>query len=572
MSLYPPSPRYSGPALHGGEAFDVLSNRFQRWVSFVDAVRVTGMMRVTASEISAFSHAPRGSINLSLFWKHWCHFVSLRRKNAPIARWLVHQTCVVVAFKAWKQFCTGRPVVHDLNVVTCWKHWKWQWQVNMKGKLAKAAALHETHKKRKWLRTKWEDETSNRAHRKEYELDKRQERLDRFYGLDSSDARFSSSARAARIPEKRVTNNAYDDDDSNHSSAVAEMHRANLNRGVGDITFSRYDNRYNPMSLKLHSRSSRAFSGWRRFTRTEKKERQAQAKRDLLLAESSMDDHINVWDEDAEMLSMFANDEENDQGNCSFDGSVSAAAIAQAAARRGARRDLKRRERKKMEALMEKRSFVDHDLVALREEEERREAELLRLRHSSAVMIQKHWRGFLARSRVLLLKGRKDAYALERVRGLRTLLDRGQETFRKDAVAHENAMTKWAESERRLGALRFANEQAMHRVAVARERLVGDVIPSSQSGRIKVKQNAQIIQKTQTDWNNVWAPLREWNDPARKPFPCFPGELEGDRGKVKKQSRSDRARENKKTIPSPLDDLVFGRHLPYDETAYKSGA
>jgi hypothetical protein len=246
-------------------------------------------------------------------------------------------------------------------------------------------------------------------------------------------------------------------------------------------------------------------------------------RRDDLYKKSSLDDasQNDPLDEDAALLSLFAEGGEASSG-------ISAMAVASAAARRAARRDLRLREKRKLDAIAARRPLPPDKE---KEEEALRERELRRRRDEAAVVIQACFRGFLARNRALTLRGRRDAYALERVRGLRALLDRGQATFAKDQTSHKAAMELWAESETRLAALRFRNEEAMTRVKLARSKLT-NVESDAKTGRARVTTKAENISKTHREWDALWAPLREWNDPTRIPFPSFRGRKRKARKKI----------------------------------------
>ena len=199
MSLYPPSPRHPGQTLHAGDVLDVLATRFGRWVSFVHACRVGETMRHTEISISAFRRGiPVGntsSLGLPLVWKHWVHFVGLRKRGACTTRWLVHHVNAVVAFKAWRVMVNGRLVIHDQCVVTAFKHWHFLWRNRGARNRAKADAFRETIVRRNRLRSQWEDEQRNNAHRKKYDSQKRRDRLDALYGLDPV-------VRVARFPNQ----------------------------------------------------------------------------------------------------------------------------------------------------------------------------------------------------------------------------------------------------------------------------------------------------------------------------------------------------------------------------------
>ena len=564
MSLYPPSPRYRPPRLRGGEALDALSSRFARWCDVVEASKVTAALGSAALELRTIRDAgflgppARGGARprahrwdvASACWKHWRHFVSLSKARAPLTSSLVERECAVVAFKHWRFGTFGRPVAHDACVVVAWKHWRWMFVSVAKERDAKAERFREALSKRRFLKIKWEDETANRANRRAYDLETRRKRLDALYGLDP-ESKYGSAARAKPTPTPSGAN-------------VATTLDANANRGFLKKVNDRLRTEPPCMTLKHHSRSSRAFSGWRRFVRRTKAEAAEARRRDASYDASSLDDAFSAgaWDPDAALLSRFAEGGEAAAG-------TSAMAVASAAARRAARRTWRLRERRRLEETAARRPTPAD---AEKEEAEAREREEARRRRVAATTIQASFRGFSARNRALSLRGRRDAYALERVRGLRALLDRGQARFAADAAAHAAAMASWSESESRLASLRFRNEEAMTRVALARSKLA-ESEAEAKAGRAHVAREAENRLKTHGEWNALWAPLREWNDPTRVSFPSFPGT-----GKKKKKTDArrpfgDRSRRKDGATPvvaeSPLDDVAFGRHAPPDETAYK---
>ena len=587
MSLYPSPPRYRGPRLRGGEALDALSSRFARWCDLVEASKATAALGSAALELRAIRDAgfpeslgspagarpgARGWHVASACWKHWRHFVLLSKKRAPLTSSLVERECAVVAFKHWRFAARGRPVAHDACVVVAWKHWRFLC-VESGVKWKKAEALRETFERRRFLKIKWEDETANRANRRVYDLETRRKRLDELYGLDP-ESKYGSAARAAAMP--RWEKEKKKDD----APTLAETRETCADRGFLEKRFrvrarseaypgfffpldeGSHDGAQLPMTPRGHSRSSRAFGGWRRFVRRQKAEAIEKKRRDDLYAKSALDDAAvnDFWDEDAALLSRFAEGGEASAG-------ISAMAVASAAARRAARRDLRLRERRKLDAIAARRPLPPD---SEKEEEEARERDARRRRDEAAVVIQACFRGFLARNRALTLRGRRDAYALERVRGLRALLDRGQATFLQDATSHKAAMALWAESESRLAALRFRNEEAMTRVALARSKLV-HVEAEAKTGRARVIKEAETRLKTHREWDALWAPLREWNDPTRIPFPSFPGtKTKNAKKKIdeKKKRRMKNGGVSGLAANSPLDDVAFGRHAPPDETAY----
>lgn len=550
MSLYPSSLRYRPPRLRGGEALDALSSRFTRWCDVVEASKVTAALGSAALELRTIRDAgflgppARGGARprahrwdvASACWKHWRHFVSLSKARAPLTSSLVERECAVVAFKHWRFGTFGRPVAHDACVVVAWKHWRWMFVSVAKERDAKAERFREALSKRRFLKIKWEDETANRANRRAYDLEARRKRLDRLYGLDP-ESKYGSAARASAVPRRRG--------DAGAGAIVAATREANANRGFlngktqlstrDGVSFSEFsdddDDRIrfgrresfasfgDAMTPKAHSRSSRAFSGWRRFVSRSKADLAERARREDAYARSALDDDLkkNDWDEDTALLSRFA------EGTEAGTEAVSAMAVASAAARRAARRELRLREKRKLEGLGGARRFFSPSADSRKEEEEAfREREEARVRTVAATTIQACFRGFSARTRASSLRGRRDAYALERVRGLRALLDRGQATFAADADAHAAAAREWSESERRLASLRFRNEEAMTRVALARSKLA-NAETEARTGRARVAGKAETRRVARAEWNALWAPLREWNDPTRAPFPSFPG-------------------------------------------------
>jgi hypothetical protein len=586
MSLYPSPPRYRGPRLRGGEALDALSSRFARWCDLVEASKATAALGSAALELRAIRDAgfpeslgspararpgARGWHVASACWKHWRHFVLLSKKRAPLTSSLVERECAVVAFKHWRFAARGRPVAHDACVVVAWKHWRFLC-VEMAAKHKKAEALRLTFERRRFVKIKWEDETVNRANRRAYDLETRRKKLDELYGLDP-ESKYGSAARAAPMPRR-------DKKETHDAPTLAETREKCFDRGFLPKRFrvrvrseaygfsfpldeeegSRNDGTHVPMTPLSHSRSSRAFGSWRRFVRRTKAEAIEKKRRDDLYKKSSLDDasQNDPLDEDAALLSLFAEGGEASSG-------ISAMAVASAAARRAARRDLRLREKRKLDAIAARRPLPPDKE---KEEEAFRERELQRRRDEAAVLIQACFRGFLARNRALTLRGRRDAYALERVRGLRALLDRGQATFSKDQTSHKAAMELWAESETRLAALRFRNEEAMTRVKLARSRLT-NVQAEAKTGRARVTMSAKNRLKTHREWDKLWAPLREWNDPTRIPFPSFPGTKTKNAKKNFSRRMNNHEGVSGLAASSPLDDVAFGRHAPPDETAYK---
>ena len=118
MSLLPPSPRYAGPRPRGWAARDALEPAWRQWCALVDSRKVSFAMRATeraVSELVSAAVAPPGPrIALALAWKHWRHFLAMRRAAPYLAGTLVERECAVVAFKAWRRATRGRPVAYEI--------------------------------------------------------------------------------------------------------------------------------------------------------------------------------------------------------------------------------------------------------------------------------------------------------------------------------------------------------------------------------------------------------------------------------------------------------------------------
>ena len=137
----------------------------------------------------------------------------------------------------------------------------------------------------------------------------------------------------------------------------------------------------------------------------------------------------------------------------------------------------------------------------------------------AAVRIQARARAFLAVKRYA--ERRRDPFF--RVRGLRALIARGLEVFERDGERIAEAKRGWIESERRLAAMRFRNEDAVERIrtGVSELRRLDD---TSERLRRDVAAAAERVRATLADRERFWAPIREASakDPYRKPFPSFP--------------------------------------------------
>ena len=286
----------------------------------------------------------------------------------------------------------------------------------------------------------------------------------------SKDSRGGSIARAGRVYTKRYYRETDRDTFpverdgifSVESESLAAVRTRNSERGIAvvvsrlqsgvsfDVDADRFVDHplggYLPsagMSLKTHSRLARAFSLWRRVTwrRREMHRRDADAKvvypqtvpPSLEKGRFASRTEVETLCEEtllllkvAERESAFSHKEMESAGDARLfqhrGGSIGAAAVAAAAARRGARLDLAGRGKRRLELLCEKKQFVDVAVASpinRREITERHAMELERKRHDAAVCVQKHVRGLFSRNDASKLKGKRDAYARERVAGLR---------------------------------------------------------------------------------------------------------------------------------------------------------
>ena len=505
MSLYPPSPRYRPPRLRGGEALDALSSRFARWCDVVEASKVTAALGSAALELrtirdAGFLGSPaRGGAHpgaqrwdvASACWKHWRHFVSLSKARAPLTSSLVERECAVVAFKHWRFGTFGRPVAHDACVVVAWKHWRFQFVRVAKERDAKAERFREALSKRRFLKIKWEDETANRANRRAYDLEERRRRLDRLYGLDP-ESKYGSAARASAVPRRIGDVGA---------GAVAATREANANRGfLNGITKTSFGDAMTPKAHRVRRARFPDGAGSPRVLKPRSRSARGGARRAGALATRTID-------EDATLLSRFAEGTDSGLGCLRDGGGVGGGA-------RAARRELSPREAEAGGAAA-RRFFSPAD--SREEEEEAREREEAReiCRRDDHPGVFSRVLGATRAS----LRGRRDACA-GACAVARSARPRAGDVRR--TLTHAAAVCRVVRERRRLASLRFRNEEAMTRVALARSKLA-NAETEARTGRARVAGEAESRRVASGEWNALWAPLREWNDPTRVPFPSFPG-------------------------------------------------
>ena len=515
MSLLPPSPRYAGPRPRGWAARDALEPAWRQWCALVDSRKVSFAMRATeraVSELVSAAVAPHGPrIALALAWKHWRHFLAMRRAAPYLAGTLVERECAVVAFKAWRRATRGRPVAHEDSVVVCWKAWRFAAETMRRQRHAKADALARELRARRDAALRRHNDAHVRAVRRENLARERRRRRDEDWGFDP-------------VPSPR----ARDSDRAGDGHPALRRARRHLMRRARRVPGTKYDP---DVVYADHSDESDAFDddadglprvldfdafshvvvAWRRWRRRARVARERRARR-------NQGDEAASGDEASEISA--------------------AAAIARAADRKvNARTRTTRATRSTGTHAGSRRtpSTLSSDplLAALanaararemppptppespprpatpREEMERR----------AAVRIQARARAFLAVKRYA--ERRRDPFF--RVRGLRALIARGLEVFERDGERIAEAKRGWIESERRLAAMRFRNEDAVERIrtGVSELRRLDD---TSERLRRDVAAAAERVRATVADRERFWAPIREASakDPYRKPFPSFP--------------------------------------------------
>ena len=513
MSLLPPSPRYAGARPRGWAARDALEPAWRHWCALVDSRKVSFAMRATeraVSELGSAAVAPPGPrIALALAWMHWRHFLAMRRAAPNLVGTLVESECAVVAFKAWRRATRGRPVAHEDSVVVCWKAWRFAAETMRRERHAKADALARELRARRDAALRRHNDAHVRAVRRENLARERRRRRDEDWGFDP-------------VPSPRDRRRAGDSDRGGDGHPALTRARRHLTRRARRVPGTPYDP---DVVYADHSDESDAFDddadglprvldfdafshvvvAWRRWRRRARVARERRARR-------NQGDETASEDEASELSA--------------------AAAIARAADRKA-----KTRTTATGTGAGSKRgpstSSSDPLLVAVanaarkremppptppespprpatpREETERR----------AAIRIQARARAFLAVKRYAEL--RRDPFF--RVRGLRALIARGLEVFERDGERIAEAKRGWIESERRLAAMRFRNEDAIGRVRTGVSEL-RKLDETSERLRANVAAAAERVRADVADRERFWAPIREASakDPYRKPFPSYP--------------------------------------------------
>jgi hypothetical protein len=124
--------------------------------------------------------------SLSEVWKHWKHFVLLRRHRPNIAGGLIDEEVVVVCWKHWRRAAAGRPLIHDIEAVVCWKHWKLFHAMGAERR-GKAEAMGLRLKAGRQAEARRRDEEAMRAERKKNLAEQRKQRRDEDWGFSIDD-------------------------------------------------------------------------------------------------------------------------------------------------------------------------------------------------------------------------------------------------------------------------------------------------------------------------------------------------------------------------------------------------
>lgn len=108
-------------------------------------------------------------------WKHWRHFVVLRRTRPHITGGLIDEEAAVVCWKHWRHFVAGRPLVHDQEVVVCWKHWRY-FHAQGAARRARAEDMGRKLRSMREAELRRQDEEAMRAVRKQNLAEQRRRR------------------------------------------------------------------------------------------------------------------------------------------------------------------------------------------------------------------------------------------------------------------------------------------------------------------------------------------------------------------------------------------------------------
>ena len=430
--------------------------------------------------------------SVALAWKHWRHFVHIRRHALHLVSALVEHECAVVAWKAWKVLALGRPVARDPEVVVAWKHWKFWALAEVAARHARADALAKRLRAARNAELKRMDDEKVRELRRANAAAERRSRADKEWGFSEADEYAVRKKERARQEARR--------------QKEAQLRRRNLFGPDGDPIEEEeeeVDEDAKPMTALDFATFSHTIVCWRRWRRFIKGVRSGE----------------------------FINDDAADEARAEAEAQARLEEVRLAAMRRVG---VDAPEIRNLHDLAMRRQPGDSDDDSQRadsedededesdkgptEEEERAALEAIRTakREAAALMIQKIAKGFIQRRRYQKMK--KDPFY--RVRGLKALIARGEKVFERDAESVARAKEQWFKSERRLAGMRMANEDAMSGLKVAKDRLG---VLNEARGRIGVAERAEEIERKRDDWTKIWDDSQPgFSAAGYNPFPSFP--------------------------------------------------
>ena len=339
-------------------------------------------------------------------WKHWRHFVHIRRHAPHLVSALAEHECAVVAWKAWKFLAFGRPVARDPEVVVAWKHWKHWALAEVATRNARADALARRLAAARQAELRRIDDKKVREVRRANAAADRRRRADEDWGFTDADEYAVRRRERARREARR--------------QKEAQLRRRDLfgpdgdqiEDGDGEME-EKADEDTKPMDFATFSHTVVCWRRWRRFVKGVRS-------------------------------GEFTNDDAADQARAEAEAQARMEEVRLAAMRRVG---VDAPEIRNLADLAMRRQPGDSDDDSQRadsededenesekgptEEEERAALEAIRSakREAAALKIQKIAKGFIQRRRYQRMK--KDPFY--RVRGLKALIARGEKIFERDA-------------------------------------------------------------------------------------------------------------------------------------------
>ena len=462
--------------------------------------------------------------SVALAWKHWRHFVHIRRHSPHLMSALAEHECAVVAWKAWKFLAFGRPVARDPEVVVAWKHWKHWALAEVATRNARADALARRLRAARDAELKRRDEKKVREVRRANAAAERRRKCDEEWGFTDADEYAVRRRERARREARR--------------QKEAQLRRRDLfgpdgdqiEDGDGEME-EKADEDTKPMDFATFSHTVVCWRRWRRFVKGVRS-------------------------------GEFTNDDAADQARAEAEAQARMEEVRLAAMRRVG---VDAPEIRNLADLAMRRQPGDSDDDSQRadsededenasekgptEEEERAALEAVRSakREAAALKIQKIAKGFIQRRRYQRMK--KDPFY--RVRGLKALIARGEKIFERDAERVARAKEQWFKSERRLAGMRMANEDAMSGLKVAKDRLS---VLNEARGRIGVAERAKEIERKRDNWMKIWDDSQPgFSSAGFNPFPSFP-RISSDMSESARKARRSGASAAFASLPSTKDE------------------